>query len=78
MSAMAFTSYTGLLCLSMMMLSIMPSGRLDLIINVGHDVVEKPPFIMTVGGTKVLHINFSSVRVDDAYFAAVRSGLRYC
>ncbi len=40
----------------------------DLIINVGHDVVEKPPFIMTAGGTKVLHINFSSARVDDVYF----------
>lgn len=40
----------------------------DLIINVGHDVVEKPPFIMTSGGTKVLHINFSSAQVDDVYF----------
>src|SRR6056297_2462977 len=30
----------------------------DLIINVGHDVVEKPPFIMEVDGVKVIHINF--------------------
>jgi len=27
--------------------------RADLIINVGHDVVEKPPFFMEEGGTKV-------------------------
>ncbi len=40
----------------------------DLIINVGHDVVEKPPFFMERGGTKVLHINFFSAKVDDVYF----------
>ncbi len=40
----------------------------DLIINVGHDIVEKPPFFMERGGTKVLHINFFSARVDDVYF----------
>ncbi|MBI4261960.1 acetolactate synthase large subunit [Candidatus Uhrbacteria bacterium] len=40
----------------------------DLIINVGHDVVEKPPFIMTQGQQKVIHINFSSAHVDAIYF----------
>ena len=40
----------------------------DLIINVGHDVIEKPPFFMTHGGTKVIHVNYSSAEVDDVYF----------
>ena len=45
--------------------------RADLIINVGHDVVEKPPFFMKPGGCKVLHINFSSAAVDPVYFPQV-------
>ncbi len=40
----------------------------DLIINIGHDVVEKPPFFMQHGGTKVIHINFKSASVDNVYF----------
>jgi len=40
----------------------------DLIINVGHDVVEKPPFFMRRGGVKVIHINYLSARVDEIYF----------
>lgn len=40
----------------------------DLIINVGHDVVEKPPFFMHPDGFNVLHINFSSAQVDPVYF----------
>jgi acetolactate synthase-1/2/3 large subunit len=40
----------------------------DLIINAGHDVVEKPPFFMTHGGFKVIHVNFSSAAVDPVYF----------
>ncbi len=42
--------------------------RADLIINVGHDVVEKPPFFMEPGGKKVIHINFNSAEVDNVYF----------
>jgi len=42
--------------------------RADLIINIGHDVIEKPPFFMYEGGTKVIHINFSASQVDDTYF----------
>lgn len=42
--------------------------RADLIINVGHDVTEKPPFIMEKGGQKVIHVNFSSSAVDETYF----------
>lgn len=42
--------------------------RADLIINVGHDVIEKPPFLMEKGGKKVIHVNFLSSDVDDTYF----------
>ena len=42
--------------------------RADLIINIGHDVVEKPPFFMEPGGTKVIHINYKSAQVDEVYF----------
>ena len=42
--------------------------RADLIINVGHDIIEKPPFLMQEGGTKVIHINFSPSNVDNTYF----------
>ncbi len=40
----------------------------DLIINVGHDVVEKPPFFMGREDLKVIHINFISAKVDPVYF----------
>ncbi len=42
--------------------------RADLIINVGHDVIEKPPFFMEKNGAKVIHINFFSARTDAVYF----------
>ncbi|MBD79605.1 MAG: acetolactate synthase large subunit [Crocinitomicaceae bacterium] len=40
----------------------------DLIINVGHDVIEKPPFFMREGKQQVIHINFFPAEVDDVYF----------
>lgn len=43
-------------------------SRADLIINVGHDIIEKPPFYMERAGTKVIHINFSSAQVSEIYF----------
>jgi len=42
--------------------------RADLIINVGHDVIEKPPFFMRENGAKVIHVNFSPAEIDDVYF----------
>ena len=44
--------------------------RADLIINVGHDVIEKPPFFMEnkPDATKVIHVNFFASEVDDTYF----------
>lgn len=41
--------------------------KADLIINVGHDVVEKPPFLKRKGGAKVIHINFFGAQVDAIY-----------
>lgn len=40
----------------------------DLIINAGHDVVEKPPFFMQPDGFEVIHVHFSSAAVDPVYF----------
>jgi len=42
--------------------------RADLIINVGHDVIEKPPFFMRDDGPKVIHVNFSPAEIDAVYF----------
>jgi acetolactate synthase-1/2/3 large subunit len=44
----------------------------DLILNVGHDVVEKPPFFMHADdGRTVIHVNFLSAEVDPVYFPQV-------
>jgi acetolactate synthase-1/2/3 large subunit len=43
----------------------------DLIINVGHDVIEKPPFFMHRGGPKVIHVSTRTAEVDPVYFPQV-------
>ena len=43
-------------------------NRADLIINVGHDIIEKPPFLMEQGGKYVIHVNFFPNEVDEVYF----------
>jgi len=40
--------------------------RADLIINIGHDVIEKPPFFMH-DKQKVIHVNFLASDVDETY-----------
>lgn len=41
----------------------------DLIINVGHDIVEKPPFIMKPNQKrKVIYINYFAAEVNELYF----------
>ncbi|RXJ73690.1 acetolactate synthase large subunit [Veronia nyctiphanis] len=45
--------------------------KADLILNVGHDVIEKPPFFMERDGTKVIHVNFFGARTDEVYFPQV-------
>ena len=40
----------------------------DLIIAIGHDTVEKPPFLMRdKGGPKVIHIGFTSATVEQVF-----------
>jgi acetolactate synthase-1/2/3 large subunit len=43
----------------------------DLIVNVGHDVIEKPPFFMKQGGTEVIHVSTNTAEVDPVYFPQV-------
>jgi acetolactate synthase-1/2/3 large subunit len=43
----------------------------DLIINVGHDVIEKPPFFMKPGGTHVIHVSTRTAEVDPVYFPQI-------
>jgi acetolactate synthase-1/2/3 large subunit len=42
--------------------------RADLIIAIGHDTVEKPPFFMGPGGPKVIHVSFASPSFEEVYF----------
>jgi acetolactate synthase-1/2/3 large subunit len=42
--------------------------RADLIIAIGHDTVEKPPFLMGPGGPQVIHIGYTPVNVEQVYF----------
>ena len=40
----------------------------DLIITIGHDTIEKPPFLMkSEGGPKVVHIGYQSATVEQVY-----------
>jgi acetolactate synthase I/II/III large subunit len=43
----------------------------DLIINVGHDVIEKPPFFMKAGGARVIHVSTRTAEVDPVYFPQI-------
>src|SRR2546421_332674 len=40
----------------------------DLIIAIGHDTVEKPPFLMGPTGPKVIHVGFTAASVEQVYF----------
>ena len=42
--------------------------RADLIVAIGHDTVEKPPFIMGPKGPKVLHIGYLPATVEEVFF----------
>lgn len=43
----------------------------DCIINVGHDVIEKPPFFMKRDGVTVIHVSTRTAEVDPVYFPQV-------
>src|ERR671913_680664 len=42
--------------------------KADLIIAIGHDTIEKPPFIMGPKGPKVIHVGYSPANVEEVYF----------
>jgi acetolactate synthase-1/2/3 large subunit len=42
--------------------------RADLIVTIGHDTVEKPPFLMARGQHQVIHIGFVPATVEEVYF----------
>jgi acetolactate synthase-1/2/3 large subunit len=42
--------------------------RADLIIAIGHDTVEKPPFLMGPNGPLVLHVGYLPATVEEVYF----------
>lgn len=43
----------------------------DCIINIGHDVIEKPPFFMREGRRTVIHVNYDGAEVDAVYFPQI-------
>ncbi len=43
----------------------------DLIINVGHDVIEKPPFFMNDSSATVIHVSTKTAEVDPVYFPQI-------
>jgi acetolactate synthase-1/2/3 large subunit len=42
--------------------------RADLILSIGHDTVEKPPFLMGPGGPTVIHIGYTPPNIEEVYF----------
>src|SRR6185437_2181853 len=42
--------------------------RADLILSIGHDTVEKPPFLMGPNGPKVLHVGYLPAPVAAVHF----------
>jgi len=40
----------------------------DLIIAIGHDTVEKPPFLMGPGGPQVIHVGYTPATVEQVFF----------
>jgi len=40
----------------------------DLIISIGHDTIEKPPFLMSADGMQVIHIGYTSANVEEVFF----------
>ena len=44
--------------------------RADLIIAIGHDTVEKPPFLMgrAAGGPRVIHVGYTSAHVEEVFY----------
>jgi len=43
----------------------------DCIVNIGHDLIEKPPFFMRAGGPRVIHLSSKTAEVDPVYFPQI-------
>ena len=43
----------------------------DCIVNIGHDVIEKPPFFMQPNGPTVIHVSTKTAEVDPVYFPQI-------
>ncbi len=43
----------------------------DCIVNIGHDVIEKPPFFMKPNGPTVIHVSTKTAEVDPVYFPQI-------
>ncbi len=46
------------------------TAQSDLVLMIGHDIVEKPPFFVDKD-QKIIHINFASASVNDIYYPDV-------
>jgi acetolactate synthase I/II/III large subunit len=42
--------------------------RADLILSIGHDTIEKPPFIMGPTGPRVIHVGYVPATVETVFF----------
>jgi acetolactate synthase I/II/III large subunit len=42
--------------------------KADLLITIGHDTSEKPPFIMSANGPTVIHVAYQPATVEQVYF----------
>ncbi|MNS99387.1 Acetolactate synthase, catabolic [compost metagenome] len=49
----------------------MAIDQADVIVTIGHEVTEKPPFVMRPGGRTVVHIGYSQAAVEQVYFPQV-------
>jgi len=42
--------------------------RADVVIAIGHDTIEKPPFIMGAEGPQVIHVGYLPANIEQVYF----------
>src|SRR4029453_1914470 len=45
-----------------------PIDRAALIVSIGHDTVEKPPFLMGGDGPTVIHVGYTPPTIEEVYF----------
>ena len=45
----------------------------DLIVAIGHDTVEKPPFLMGPGGPQVIHMGYTPATVEQVFFPSTET-----